>query len=334
MTWQIHELPVKMGSQSCSNLLLGGCFECSQSSTDGGNQPIFDEKMCIKGDNLSTARSKLSDCARIRGKDGLIGRSVVLRVQSSSNSPSQYQLYCATIYEQNNTHPDFTSTIAWFNKPYAGFVAFRKESSTTTYIIVNLTRTVDVKEKGEENLKWEIRKNSIDHEELYDPGNKTNTQDYNSLCSVHKSHENCAEGDLWKKHNRIKLKNNLQINLNMFVDNNLDLNFDTSMMYLVLLNTSKDNVEQVVASALLSVLQPISVKVSFMGGSVWTMNQRDDWSAIQQWYEPSSQNQHGSWVVTIFKVPTIQIFGGDQWSCEDRWSDEIFLPEFEVMIYG
>lgn len=174
VTWQIHELPVKMGSQSCSNLLLGGCFECSQSSTDGGNQPIFDEKMCIKGDNLSTARSKLSDCARIRGKDGLIGRSVVLRVQSSSNSPSQYQLYCATIYEQNNTHPDFTSTIAWFNKPYAGFVAFRKESSTTTYIIVNLTRTVDVKEKGEENLKWEIRKNSIDHEELYDPGNKTN----------------------------------------------------------------------------------------------------------------------------------------------------------------
>lgn len=333
VTWQIHELPVKMGAQSCSNLLLGGCFECSQSSTGGGNTPVFDETMCIKGDSLSTARSRLSDCAKIRGKDGLIGRSVVVRVQTNSNSLTSHQEYCATIYDRDNINPFFTSTIAWFSKPYAGYVAFRKESSTTSYIIVNLTRTIDVREGGEEFLKWEIRKNSIDREEVYDPGNKrSNTStDYNSRCSVHKSHENCAEGDLWKKHGRIKLENNLRVNPRMFVDNNLDLNFDTSGMFLVLLNTSKDNVEQVVASALLSVVQPISVKVPFLGGNVWMMTQRDDWSAIQQWYVPSAPRHHGTWEVTIYREPTIQIFGGDDWDCGDRWSEAKFLDPFKVI---
>ncbi|XP_063674672.1 uncharacterized protein LOC134811618 isoform X4 [Bolinopsis microptera] len=331
-SWQIHYLPVKMGSETCSELELGGCFECNEEINPDLNNPTQTRPVCIKGNPLGHDPTNIPKCAQIKGKDGLVGRSIVVRIRH--NSPNQPdKVYCATIYDQNSLRPNFMSTIAWFDSPLTGFVAFRKESLAVSYIIVNLTRTVDNRERLDEDLKWEIRGENIhSRDSLYNP-DLVLTEDakYNENCdpSSDTGHQSCAAGDLWKKHGRLELKNNMEINLKMFVDNNLASETLSLGQHLVILNTtSKSNgtTEKIVAWSRIEGLAPLSSDISFLDGSVLKLLQRDDWSPIQQSYQSAHQNTPGKWEVSIYELPPIQIFGGDQWDCDEITTSKGWSP--------
>lgn len=312
VSWEIHALPVKMGSETCSDFELGSCLECNQ-VISSPNSPTETQPVCIRGQKLGPP-DDLAPCAQI---NELIGRSIVVTVRHNS----QEKVYCATIYRESDQNPNFTSTIAWFDSPLTGFVAFRKESPAVSYIIVNLTRTVDNNNRVDkfEILKWEIREgNDVQsRKSLYNP-DRIDVEDsnYNEICdpSSDTGHQSCAVGDLWKKHGRLKLQNEAQINLMMFIDNNLDSVTLSKDKHLVII---RGDTEEVVASGLIENLEPIATDVSFMDGSVLKLLQRDDWSPIIQRYVPAYKNNAGKWIVTIYNLPPIQIFGGDQWDCDE-----------------
>ena len=327
---------MKMGSESCSELLLGSCFECLAQNS-ASNIPFNPKSVRVEGTALSTAGTALPKCAKIKGKDGVVGRSVAVTVEDSSSSP-QRRVYCSTIYDETNPHPDFVSTIAWFNEPLAGYVAFRRESISTAYIIVNLTRTVDIRNHMEERLMWEIREKPGSSKYLYNPKNSSiGTPTYSEQCDEDKSDMGCAVGDLWRKHEKLVLRtyhspDHLDwINLRMYVDSNLP---DTSLLidkHLVFFITTVGEREEIVAEAVIEDLSPVAVEVPFLDGSSLLMTQRDDWSAMQHRLNPaSSSNTVGRWDVTVHLTPTIQIFGGEEWNCEKRWSAAPFLPTFTV----
>ncbi|KAL5257035.1 hypothetical protein ACHWQZ_G012080 [Mnemiopsis leidyi] len=326
-SWQIHQLPVKMGSETCSELELGSCFQCNKITNPNSNNPTETQAVCIKstrGSQLGPSGTDLPECARIHGKDGLVGRSIVVRVRH--NSPNQSdKVYCATIYDQNNLNPSFMSTIAWFDSPLTGYVAFRKENVAVSYIIVNLTRTVDNRDRQDEELKWEIRGTDISsRDSLYNPDSvPTEDAEYNGNCdpSSDTGHQSCAAGDLWKKHGRLKINNGLQINLMMFVDNNLasaeTLSQGQNLVILNTTNKANGTIEQIVAWSKIESLEPVSTNIPFMDGSSLLLLQRDDWSPVGQSYQSAHQNTPGKWEVSIYGLPPLQIFGGDQWDCDE-----------------
>ena len=322
VNWKIHYLPVKMGSDPCSEQVLGDCYCCfpPQDPQENRPKPQVDCE-CIKGD--LNVNKKLAKCAQLIGKEGIIGRSIVLTVQSRSSSSSKPSVYCSTIFDEDQISPDFVSAISWLARPFAGFVAFRKQSSMQSYIILNVTR-IDNWSMPTETFKWEIR--NADNT-LFNP---TNLELDSSQCSEN-MHKYCAEGDLSRKHSKLVLNNN-GINLQMVVDVNLDSSMLTGK-YLVISNITNGTSEWIVSHTKIEDLSPIQVEVSFTDGSVLTLLQRDDWSNIKHQYSPVDKNTPGGWMVTVHQVPTIQIFTGEIWDCEKTWTswtEATFLPHFKV----
>ena len=241
------------------------------------------------------------------------------------------------------------STIAWFDSPLTGYVAFRKENVAVSYIIVNLTRTVDNRDRQDEELKWEIRGTDISsRDSLYNPDSvPTEDAEYNGNCdpSSDTGHQSCAAGDLWKKHGRLKINNGLQINLMMFVDNNLasaeTLSQGQNLVILNTTNKANGTIEQIVAWSKIESLEPVSTNIPFMDGSSLLLLQRDDWSPVGQSYQSAHQNTPGKWEVSIYGLPPLQIFGGDQWDCDEiktkGWSYSsskmLDLPPFKVSYF-
>jgi len=109
--------------------------------------------------------------------------------------------------------------------------------------------------------------------------------------------------------------------------------------HLVILNTtSKANgtTEQIVAWSKIEGLEPLSIDIPFLDGSTLKLLQRDDWSPIEQSYQSAHQNTPGKWEVSVYELPPIQIFGGDQWDCDEiltkGWSPSSskMLPPFKT----
>lgn len=337
--WKIHKLPVQMGHSACELTTVGDCFECNIIvSPNPNNEPLPTQLTCLSGKfDLNTQLLKLPRCARLSSQNGLIGRSVIVIEEDKSTSARSKTVHCATIFK-SDFKDQFSGTIAWFQKPYAGFVAFRVTgSSFQSYILGNLTR-VTAWGSTSEKFNWAIEENRMlsgsqlsddcilnpsgKYECVYNPLNKNMHSDAYSTDCTHLSQFGCAQGDLTKKHNPIEL-DNTKPNLLLLVDKALAVD-KLLHKQLVLYKTIDNGAREVVSSSPIENIQPISVDVTFKDKSILRLMQRDPWSEVMYTYTPSSDGD--GWKFTIHKVPTVHICSGELWNCH-MWTNVALEPE-------
>ena len=331
-----------MGHSACATTTVGDCFKCQTAVNPNNvqNEPIPTQLTCLAGrfDLSDTSQiHPLPRCAKLSSQNGLIGRSVIVIEEDKSTSARSKTVHCATIFK-SDFKDQFSGTIAWFQKPYAGFVAFRQVGGGfQSYILANMTR-VTAWSSTVEKLHWSIEEDRLllenefpndcvlnpsgKYDCVYNPLNRKMHSDAYSTECTNLNQFGCAQGDLTKKHNLIEL-DNTKSNLLLFIDQSLAVD-ELLNKQLVLYKLSDKGVRQVIFSTPIENIQPISVNVTFKDKSILRLMQRDPWSLVMYTYTPSSQGNE--WWFTIHKVPTVHICSGELWNCH-MWSNVALEPE-------
>eukprot|EP00116_Pleurobrachia_bachei_P002046 sb/3462308/ len=316
--WAVHQLPIQMGSDTCDESQLGPCLQAVQCPINRINIHCPESPKCVEGELITNSHpsdSKLPDNVKLSGKDGVTGRSLVIRVRKLNTKAEE--VHCATIFMGEDRYPSFVSTISWFTAPYAGYIAFRKSSEEQSYIILNLTRVDGINEPMD-SLRWEIRDPEVEGGEVL----KNQVSSDTSYCTTHQKH--CHQGDLTRKHEVISLTGR-GVNLRMFIDENLDTSILEGREIFLLDDSSA------VLKATISNLAPISVDIMFIDNTLLHLSQRDSWSHIEHNIKPSETAPNTrNWQVKVmvhlwefYKPPRLTL-------TFSMWSQADYLPVFNL----